>query len=172
MNSGLRRRSKVLYAFMVSLASRESEARSSIRLSSTSPWTYFARTILNTLRRDRIRTAREALHGAKRPSSKTPESKKTLGTAEGLPLAIEALETASAYSRQVFQRLARRDSSACQCVLDTLAKMIEGHVGGYNHQCLTELDEQDFTPLRELVQFPELGRDYNPTLITHPDTFR
>jgi hypothetical protein len=28
-----------------------------------SPWTYFARTILNTLRRDRIRTAREALHG-------------------------------------------------------------------------------------------------------------
>ncbi len=74
----------VLYALMVSLASRESEARSSKILSSTSPWTYFARTILNTLRRNRIRTAREALHGAKRPSSRTPESKKTRGTAGGV----------------------------------------------------------------------------------------
>ena len=141
----------MLYALMVSLASRESEARSSRRLSSTSPWTYFARTILNTLRRDKIRTAREALHGAKRPSSITPESKKTLVTAEGLPLAIEALETALAYSRQVFQRLVRRDSAARQCVLDALAKMIEGHIRGQNHERLTELDEQDLAPLREVV---------------------
>jgi hypothetical protein len=72
------------------------------------------------------------------------------GTAEGLPLAIETLETASAYSRQVFQRVARRDSSARKCVLDALAKMIEGHVGGHNHECLTELDEQDLTPFERL----------------------
>jgi hypothetical protein len=131
----------------------------------------FARTILNTLRRDKIRTAREALHGAKRPSSRTPESKKTLGTAERLALAIEALETASAYSRQVFQRLVRRDSAAGQCVLDALAKMIEGHVRGHNHECLTELDEQNLTPLREVVQLAVSGRNCNPSFFSYSDGF-
>jgi hypothetical protein len=131
----------------------------------------FARTILNTLRRDKIRTAREALHGAKRPSSRTPESKKTLGTAERLALAIEALETASAYSRQVFQRLVRRDSAAGQCVLNALAKMIEGHVRGHNHECLTELDEQNLTPLREVVQLAVSGRNCNPSFFSYSDGF-
>src|SRR3990172_8340288 len=106
---------------MVSFANRESEARSSRRLSSTSPWTYSARMILNTRRRERISTAREALHGARSPSKSTPESKKTLGM-DGLPLAIKALEAAPTYSRQVLQSLSNRHPAARQCVLDALTK--------------------------------------------------
>ena len=127
--------------------------------------------ILNTLRRDRISTAREALHGAKRPSSRTPESKKTLGRVEGSPLAIKALETTPADSRQVFQRVPRRDSPTRQRVLYALAKMIEGHVRGHNHECLTELDEQDLTPLGKFVQFAVPGGNSNPALLSDSDRF-
>ena len=127
--------------------------------------------ILNTLRRERISTAREALHGAKSPSRRTPESKKTLGMIEGLPLAIKALEAAPTYFSQILQSLTDRNPSACQCVLDTLTKAKKSNVRGYNHECLTKLDEQDLAPLRELVQFAVLGRDNNPTLITYSDRF-
>jgi hypothetical protein len=127
--------------------------------------------ILNTLRRERISTAREAPHGAKSPSRRTPESKKTLGMIEGLPLAIKALEAAPTYFSQILQSLTDRNPSACQCVLDTLTKAKKSDVRGYNHQCLTKLDEQDLTPLRELVQFAVFGRDYDPTLSTYSDRF-
>ncbi len=104
----------MLYAFMVSLANRGFGARSSRRLSSTSPWTYSARMILNTLRRERISKAREALHGARSPSKRTPESRNTLGMEEGLPLPIKALVASPTYSWQVLQSLPDRDPSARQ----------------------------------------------------------
>jgi hypothetical protein len=90
---------------------------------------------------------------------------------EGLPLAIKALEAAPTYSSEVLQSLPDRHPSACQCVLDTLTKAKKGDVRGYNHQCLTKLDEQDLAPLRELMQFAVLGRDCNPTLLAYSDRF-
>src|SRR2546422_3209243 len=102
---------------MTSLAKEGSKARSSRRLSSTSPRTYSARTILNTLRRERIRIARETLHGARSPSRSTPESRKSLGRAGGLPLPIQALEAAPSYFLQVLQSLLDRDSLSCKCFL-------------------------------------------------------
>lgn len=126
--------------------------------------------ILNTRRRERISTAREALHGARSPSKRTPESKKTLGL-DGLPLAIKALEAAPTYSRQVLQSLSDRHSAARQCVLDTLTKAKKRNVRGYNHQRLAKLNEQDLTSLRELVQFTVLGRNGNPPLFSYSDQF-
>src|SRR3989338_3146399 len=156
---------------MVSLANRGFGARSSRRLSSTSPLTYSARMILNTLRRERISKAREALHGARSPSRSTPESKKTLGMVEGLPLPIKAVKAPSTYPCQVLQSLPDRDSSACQRFLDALTKMTKGQVRWHNHQCLTELDKQDLTALRELVQLTVFGRDHNSPLLSHSDRF-
>src|SRR3990172_8207214 len=144
---------------MVSLANLGFAASSSRRFSSTSPWTYCARRILNTLRRDRIRTAREALHGDKSPSRRTPESKKTLGMADGSPLAIKALEAAPSHSGQVFQSLTDRYASAGKRVLNTLAKAKKSDVRGHNHQSFTELDEQNLAPFRELMLFAVLGWD-------------
>jgi hypothetical protein len=126
--------------------------------------------ILNTRRRERISTAREALHGARSPSKRTPESKKTLGM-DGLPLAIKALEAAPTYSRQVFQSLSDRHPAARQCVLDTLTKAKKRNVRGYDHQRLAKLDEQDLTPLGELVQFAVPGRNGNPPLFSYSDRF-
>jgi len=127
--------------------------------------------ILNTLRRERISNAREALHGARSPSKRTPESKKTLGRVEGLPLAIKALEAAPTYFCQVFQSLADRYPTASQGLLNALTEMTKGKVRGYNHQCLTELDEQDLTPLGELVKLAVFGRDRNPPLLSHSGRF-
>jgi hypothetical protein len=90
---------------------------------------------------------------------------------EGLPLAIKTPEAAPAYSRQVLQSLTHRHPSARQCVLDTLTKAKKGNVRGYDHQCLTELDEQDLAPLRELVQFAVLGRNCDPALLPYSDRF-
>ena len=156
---------------MVSLASRGSGIRSSRRLSSTSLWTYSARIILNTLRRDKTNTARDALQGARRPSSRTPESKKTLVRVDGLPLAIQALETTPAYWRQIFQSLPHGHSSARQCVLNAFAKTIERHVKGHNHECLAKLHKQDLTPLGKFVQFAVTGGNSNPAVSSDPDRF-
>jgi hypothetical protein len=127
--------------------------------------------ILNTLRRESINTAREALHGARSPSRRTPESKKTLGMVEGLPLAIKTPEAAPAYFSQVIQSLIHRYASSSQRVPDTLTKAKKGNVRGYNHQCLTKLNEQDLASLRELVQFAILGRNCDPALFTDSDCF-
>src|SRR5512139_3128878 len=97
---------------MISLPNRASAASSSRRFSSTSPCTYLARMILKTRRRDSTSTARDALHGASRPSRRTPESKKTLGRIAGLPLAIQALETAPANLRQMFESFIGGDAVA------------------------------------------------------------
>src|SRR3972149_8084717 len=86
---------------------------------------------------------------------------------EGLPLPIKALKASSTYSCQVLQSLPDRDPSARQCLLDALTKMTKGQVRGHNHQCLTELDEQNLTPLRELVQFTVFGRDHNSPPLSH-----
>src|SRR5262249_25607621 len=64
-----------------------------------------------------------------------------------------------------------RNSSACQCVLDALTKAKKSNVRRYNHQCLTELDELDLAPLRELVQFAVPGRNSNPALLADSDRF-
>jgi hypothetical protein len=88
---------------------------------------------------------------------------------EGLALPIKALEASATYSCQVLQSLPDRDPSARQCLLDALTKMTKSQVRGHNHQCLTELDEQDLTALRELVQFTVLGRDRNPPLLSYSD---
>src|SRR6266542_4981851 len=156
---------------MVSLANRGFGPRSRRRLSSTSPRTYSARIILNTLRRERTSTERDALHGARRPSSRTPESKKTRGRVEGLSLAIQALKTALAYLRQVFQSLRRRDSSARQCVLNTFAKTIECRVKRHNHECLSKLHKQDLTSFRKFVQFTVPGRNGNLAVVSYSNRF-
>jgi len=90
---------------------------------------------------------------------------------EGLPIPIKALEAAPTYSWQVLQSLPDRDPSARQGLLNAFTKMIEGQVRGHNHQCLTELDEQDLTPLRELVQLSVFRRDRNSPLLSHSDRF-
>jgi len=127
--------------------------------------------ILNTLRRERISKAREALHGARSPSRRTPESRNILGTEEGLALPIKALEASPTYSFQVLQSVSGRDPSARQGLLNALTKMTKGQVRWHNHQCLTELDKQDLTPLRELVQLTVFGRDHNSPLLSHADRF-
>ena len=156
---------------MVSLANRGFEARSSRRLSSTSAWTYSPTTILNTLRRERISNAREALHGARSPSKRTPESRKTLGMEEGLPLPIKSLEASPTYSCQVLQSLPDRDPSTRQGLLDALTEMTKGQVRGHNHQCLAELNEKDLASLRELVEFTVPGRNRNSPLLSYSDRF-
>src|SRR5215467_1569151 len=111
---------------------------------------------------------------SRRLSSTSPwtySARKILGMVEGLSFAIEALEAAPTYFSQILQSLTDRNSSACQCVLDALTKAKKSNVRRYNHQCLTELDEQDLAPLRELVQFAVPRRDCNAPLITYADRF-
>jgi hypothetical protein len=90
---------------------------------------------------------------------------------EGLPLPIKSVEASPTYSCQVLQSLPDRDPSARQGLLDALTEMTKGQVRGHNHQCLTELDEQDLAALRELVQFTVFGRDHNSPLLSHADRF-
>src|SRR5919109_740058 len=156
---------------MVSVPNRGSGASSSRRLSSTSPWTYRARMILNTLRRESINTAREAVHGAKIPSRRNPESRKTLGIKVGVPSAIKTPEATPAHFRQVLQSLTYRHPAASQRVLDTLTKAKKANVRGHNHECLAKLNEQDFSPLPKLVLSAVLRRNRNAAHLTDSDSF-
>src|SRR3989338_1096570 len=92
-------------------------------------------------------------------------------TTEGLALPMKALEASATYPCQVLQSLPDRDSSACQRFLDALTKMTKGKVRGHNHQCLAEMDEEDLTALRELVQLTVFGRDHNSPLLSYSDRF-
>lgn len=125
--------------------------------------------ILKTLRRDRISTAREALHGARSPSMRTPESRKTLGTLEGLAPAIKAAEAAPTYFAQVLQSLLDGNSAARKGVLDALAKTKKGNVRGDHHQRLTELTSKISLPFESLCCLRYLGgtamRPFSPTRI-------
>jgi hypothetical protein len=90
---------------------------------------------------------------------------------EGLPLSIKALEAATPYSCEILQSLPDRDPSTHQGLLNMATKMIKRQVRGHNHQCLTELNEEDLTPLRELVQLTVLGRDHDSSLLSYSDRF-
>src|SRR4051812_31466398 len=134
---------------MVSVANCGFVASSASKLFSTSLRTYSAKIMVTSPRRPWIKTARETLQGAYNPSSTTPESKKSLGTA--LLLSIQLLKETAADSRKVLQGLFEGDTFSFQVLLDALTKAIKGRINRNHHQSCAELEQQDLTPFRQFM---------------------
>src|SRR5262249_19711946 len=152
---------------MASVANAGLWARRARRFFSTSPWTYSANMTLNTRQRAWIRIARETLHGASIPSRKTPESRNSRGMEDGLVLSIQLLKMSFSNLLQIFQGLFSRDSLTREHILEALTELGERYLRRGHHQGVFELDQYEFTALRELMFLTVGGGNGNFSVLSY-----
>jgi len=100
------------------------------------------------------------------PSPGTPQGRMRMTE---LLLSIQFLEMSLPHLLQVFQRLFGRYPFSRQNVLETLTELIQGYISRDHHQGITELDQHDFTALRELMFFSVGSRNGNLSFLSYAD---